>query len=72
MDDNTIRKNFQTSIVLFVLCVAVAVAAALLRWTEIAVGMGAMAVLQAYFVYVWWHRKRRRKVHFRRKPQKRP
>lgn len=71
MDDKTIQKNLQTSIILFVLCLIVTIAAALLQWTEITIAMGVLAVVQAYIIYVWWHRKRHRKPHFQHKPHER-
>lgn len=40
MDDKTIQRNLQTSIILFVLCLIVTIAAALLQWTEITIAMG--------------------------------
>ena len=55
MDDKTIQRNLQTSIILFVLCLIVTIA------------MGVLAVVQAYIIYVWWHRKRHRKPHFQHK-----
>lgn len=71
MNERTIRKNLQTSIILFVLCLIVTLTAALLQWTEIAIAMLILAVVQAYIIYVWWHRKRHWKPHFQHKPHKR-
>ncbi len=71
MDDKTIRKNLQIGIVLLALCLTVAVAAVLMHWTEIAAGMGALAVMQAYFIYLWWQRKRHNKPRFQRKAHER-
>ena len=71
MDDKTIQRNLQTSIILFVLCLIVTIAAALLQWTEITIAMGVLAVVQAYIIYVWWHRERHRKPHFQHKPHER-
>ncbi len=68
MNDKTIQRNLQTGIILFVLCLAVAAAAACLHWPEITIAMGVSAAVQAYIVYVWWRRKRRRKPHFQHKP----
>ena len=44
MDDKTIQRNLQTSIILFVLCLIVTIAAALLQWTEITIAMGVLAL----------------------------
>ena len=67
MDDKTIQRNLQTSIILFVLCLIVTIAAALLQWTEITIAMGVVAVVQAYIIYVLLHRKRHRQPHFQHK-----
>ncbi|MCD8318954.1 MAG: hypothetical protein LUC45_09055 [Paraprevotella sp.] len=64
MNEKNTRRNLQTSLILCILCLLILLASLLLRWTEIAVGMGALALIQAYIAYIWWKRMRHPRTHF--------
>lgn len=70
MDDNTVRRNLNASIILLVLCVAMCIVALLLHMLTIAVVMAVFALLQAYFCCIWLHRKRHPRHHFEHKSRK--
>lgn len=67
MDDRTLRRNTTTSVVLCILCILVGTASLLLQWKEVAVIMAVLSLLQAYFVFLWLNRSRRRKKHIKEK-----
>lgn len=70
MDENTVRRNLTSSIILLVLCLAMCIIALLLSMTKIAIVMAVLALLQAYFCCIWLNRKRNPKRHFDRKPHR--
>lgn len=67
MDDKTLRRNTATSVILCILCILVGIAALLLQWKEAAIIMAALSLLQAYFIFLWLNRSRRRKKHTKEK-----
>lgn len=71
MNDNTVRRNLTTSVILLALCLVMCVLALLLHMQALAAIMGAFALLQAFFCYMWWQRKRHPRRHFERKTGKR-
>lgn len=70
MDENTVRRNLTSSIILLVLCLAMCIIALLLHMVKIAIVMAVFALLQAYFCCIWLSRKRHPRRHFERKPRK--
>ncbi|HIY36545.1 MAG TPA: hypothetical protein H9972_07475 [Candidatus Paraprevotella stercorigallinarum] len=71
MDEKLIRRNLLTSGLLCVLCLAMCLLALFFRWTEIAIVMAVLALLQAYMACVWLNKKRKPQSHFRKKQPRR-
>lgn len=68
MDEQQIRRNLTTSALLCILCLALCLLTLYFRWTEIAIVMAVLALLQAYMTCIWLNRKRNPKSHFRKNP----
>lgn len=67
MNEKTINRNLASSATLCVLSLLLLVVALIFNWVEIAIAMAIAALLQAYVVCLWLHRKRHPHTHFRRK-----
>lgn len=64
MDENIIKRNLNTSIVLCFLCLVLCVVALVFHWVWMAGIMAVLALLQAYMICIWLHRKRHPRRHF--------
>ena len=67
MNENTIKRNLATSVVLCVLSLLLLGVALFVDWVLIAIAMAIAALLQAYLICVWLNRKRHPREHFRHK-----
>ena len=53
MDENIIKRNLNTSIVLCILCIVLCVVALVFHWVWMAGIMAVLALLQAYMICIW-------------------
>jgi uncharacterized protein involved in cysteine biosynthesis len=58
MDEKTIKRSLNTSIVLCILCFLLCIVALIFHWVPMAIVMAAFCLLQAYMTCIWLHRKR--------------
>lgn len=64
MDEKTIKRSLNTSIVLCILCFLLCIVALIFHWVLMAIVMAAFCLLQAYMTCIWLHRKRHPRRHF--------
>lgn len=59
MDGKLIEYNLTTSCILIILATVLCAIAIYFKWTEIAILLGILAVLQLFMVFVWYQHKRK-------------